>query len=199
MTPAEIDLDLSEGRQRAMAEVTPLFPLRAPLSQVFSENTNVLAKISPAGQRRFVLTVEALNSLPHGNAACQLTLSSADTNDPSFHAMVIIHNPPDLELLPDRLRFQPQAEPQMRMLWLKQHGAAPLNLLDIIPPSANFKCEIEPDSSGYNYRVYVDAWQLESVAGQTNELHLKMRDQNQNERLVVVPVEVAPAALTNDR
>jgi hypothetical protein len=165
---------------------------------VHCDNTNVLAQITPAGRDRFVLTVEVLDSLPRGNAAVQLALGSADTNDPTFLAMAIVHNPPDLELLPERLRFLPQTEPQTRILWLKQHGAAPLNLLDIIPPSANFKCEIEPDSSGYNYRVYVDAWQLEMAAGKTNWLRLKMRDQNEHERLVTVPVEVAPADLIND-
>jgi hypothetical protein len=199
MTPAEVDLDLSEGRQTATAEITPLLQLGAPLSQVLCDNSNVLAKITPTGHGRFMLTVEALASLPRGNAASQLILRGTDTNDPPFQATVIIHNPPDLELLPDGLRFLPRAEQQMRILWVKQHGATPLILLDIIPPSANFKCEIEPDSGGYNYRVYVDAWQLESVAGQTNALRLKMRDQNQIERSVLVPIVVAPADLIKDK
>jgi len=198
MTPVEIDLDLSQGRQMATAEITPLLQLHAPLSQVHYDNTNILAKVSPAGTGGFVLTLEALDSLPRGNAAVNLTLCSADSNDPPFHTTGFIHNPPDLELLPERLRFLPQAEPQMRILWLKQHGATPAILLDIIPPSDKFKCEIEPDSTGYNYRIYVNTWQQEAAAGQTNVLLIKMRDQNQNEHSVPVPISVEPAGLNNE-
>jgi hypothetical protein len=198
MTPAEVDLDLSQGRQMATAEITPLLQLHAPLSQVHCDNTNILAKVSPAGTGGFVLTLEALDSLPRGNAAVNLTLCSADSNDPPFHTTGFIHNPPDLELLPERLRFLPQAEPQMRILWLKQHGATPAILLDIIPPSDKFKCEIEPDSTGYNYRIYVNTWQQEAAAGQTNVLLIKMRDQNQNEHSVPVPISVEPAGLNNE-
>lgn len=193
MTPVEIDLDLSQGRQMTTAEITPLLQLHAPLSQVHCDNTNVLAKVSPAGIGGSMLTLEALDSLPRGNASVNLTLRSADSNDPPFHTIGFIRNPPDLELLPERLQFLPQAEPQMRILWLKQHGAAPVILLDIIPPSDKFKCEIEPDSTGYNYRIYVSAWRQESAAGQTNVLLLKIRDQNQNEHTVPVPISVEPA------
>jgi len=199
MTPAEVDLDLSQGRQIATAGITPLLQLHAPLSRVHCDNTNIVAKVSSAGTGEFVLTLEALDSLPRGNAAVNLTLCSTDSNDPPFHTTGFIHNPPDLELLPERLQFLPQAEPQMRILWLKQHGATPAVLLDIIPPSDKFKCEIEPDSTGYDYRIYVNAWQQDTAAGQTNNMLLiKMRDQNQNERTVPVPVSVEPVGLNNE-
>ena len=193
MTPLEIVLDLSQGQKMAMAEIAPLVRLHAPLSQVNYDNTNILAKVSAAGPGRFVLSLVALDSLPRGNAAINLTLFSADSNDPSFQTTAFIHNPPDLELLPERLKFLPQVEPQMRILWLKQHGATPGILLDIIPPSDKFKCEIEADSTGYNYRIYVNAYQQQALAGQTNVLLLKMRDHNWNEHTVSVPVTVEPA------
>jgi hypothetical protein len=193
MTPLEIDLDLSQGQKKAVAEITPLLQLHAPLSQVHYDNTNILAKVSPAGTGRFVLSLEVLDSLPRGNAVVNLTLFSADSNDPPFHATGFIHNPPDLEVLPERLQFFPQVEPQMRILWLKQHGATPAILLDIIPPSDKFKCEIEADSTGYNYRIYVNAYQQEAMAGQTNVLLLKMRDHNGNEHAISVPITVEPA------
>ncbi len=193
VTPPEIELDLSQGQQTAVAEIVPLLNLHAPLSQVLCDDTNIVAQLSPENSSRFVLTVQALESIPRGRAVINLTIHSADSNDPPCHIAGFIHNPPDLELIPTQLRFQPQAEPQMRILWVKQHGASPLVLLDVIPPSDKFHCEIDPDSSGYDYRIYVTAWQQEAAVGQTNVLILKMRDQNQKDRSVTVSVSVDKA------
>lgn len=188
--PAKIGLDMSQGQQTATVEILPLFKLHAGLSHVVCDDTNIVAKLSPEGANRFVLTVQALESFPRGLAVINLTIRSADSNDPPCHITGFIRNPPDLELIPTQLRFQPQADPQMRILWLKQHGVSPSILLDVIPPSDKFKCEIDPDPAGYNYRIYITAWGQEAAASQTNTLMLKMRDQNQKERSVPVPVSV---------
>ena len=193
VTPAEIDLDLSQGQQTTATEIVPLLNLHAPLSQVLCDDTNIAASLAMEASNRFILTLAAAKSLPLGNASINLTLRSADSNDPPCRITGFVHNPPDLELIPERLRFQPQAEPQMRILWLKQHGASPLILLDVVPPSDTFHCEIDPDSSGYDYRIYITAWQQEEAVGQTNVLTLKMRDRNQKEHSVPVPVSVDQA------
>lgn len=193
VTPLEIDLDLSQGQQTAAAEIVPLLNLHAPLSRVLCDNTNIVANLSPEGANQFVLTVQALASVPRGNAVISLTIRSADSNDPLCRVIGFIHNPPDLELIPAQLRFQPQAEPQMRILWVKQHGANPLILLDVVPPSDKFHCEIDPDPVGYNYRIYITAWGQEKAAGQTNVLVLKMWDENQKERSMPVPISVDQA------
>ena len=192
VTPAEIDIDTSQGRQAAEAEIVPLVKLRAPLSKVTCDDKGVTARISEEGTNRFVLAVQASDSLPRGNAAINLILQSSDANDPPCHVTGLVRNPPDLELIPDRLRFAPQAEPQMRILWVKQHGAAPLSLIDAVAPSDKFRCEIDPDSSGRDYRVYVTAWG-QGAEGRTDALILKMRDQNQADRAVSIPISVDPA------
>ena len=76
----------------------------------------------------------------------------------------------------------------MRILWIKQRGPSPLVLLDILPPSDTFACEIVPDPSGFDYRVNVTAWWQQNNADRTNWLTLKMRDQDLKEKLVTVPV-----------
>jgi hypothetical protein len=191
--PAEISLDLSQGQQTVMAKIVPLLNLHAPLSQVLCDDTNIVAQLSPERASRFVLTVQALESIPRGRAVINLTIHSADSNDPPCHITGFINNPPDFEAIPAQLRFQPQAEPQLRILWLKQHGASPLILLDVIPPSDRFQCEIDPDPAGYNYRIYITAREQEAAVSQTNMLMLKMRDQNQKEWSVPVPISVEPA------
>ena len=193
VTPTEIDLDLSRGQQMAAAEIVPLLNLHAPLSQVLCDDTNIVASLSMEASNQFMLTLAAAKSLPRGNAAISLTIRSADSNDPPCRVTGFVHNPPDLELIPERLRFRPQAEPQMRILWLKQHGALPLILLDVVSPSDKFLCEIDPDSSGYDYRIYITASAQDAAAGQTNVLVLKMRDQSQKECSVQVPISVDKA------
>jgi len=193
VTPTEIDLDLSRGQQMAAAEIVPLLNLHAPLSQVLCDDTNIVASLSMEASNQFMLTLAAAKSLPRGNAAISLTIRSADSNDPPCRVTGFVHNPPDLELIPERLRFRPQAEPQMRILWIKQHGASPLILLDVVSPSDKFLCEIDPDSSGYDYRIYITASAQDAAAGQTNVLVLKMRDQSQKECSVQVPISVDKA------
>jgi len=195
VTPPEIALDLSQGQQTTAAGIVPLLNLHVPLSQVLCDDTNIVASLSMETSNRFMLTVWASTSLPRGNATINLTIRSADSNDPPCRVTGFVRNPPDLELIPGRLRFQPQTEPQMRILWVKQHGASPLILLDVIPPSDKFHCEVDPDPASYDYRIYITAWQQEAAAGRTNVLTLKMRDRNQKEHSVPVPVSVDQAEL----
>ena len=197
VTPPEIDLDLSQGRQTAVAEIVPLLNPHAPLSQVLCDDTNIVASLSMEASNQFLLTLAAAKSLPRGNAAINLTIRSADSNDPPCHITGFVRNPPDLELIPEQLRFQPQAESQMRILWIKQHGASPLILLDAIPPSDKLRCEIDPDPDGYDYRIYITASAQDAAAGQTNVLVLKMRDQNHQEKSMPVPVLVDQAMSDN--
>lgn len=189
VTPVEIDLDTSQGRQTAVAEIVPLVRLHAPLSKVTCDGQGIVARLSPEGTNRFALAVEASAALPRGNTAINLTLRSADANDPPCRVAGFVRNPPDLELIPDRLRFEPGAEPQMRILWVKQHRAANLRLLDVIAPSNKYRCEVDPDPSGRDYRIYVTALGLKAE-GRPDALVLKMQGQDMADRSVSVPISV---------
>jgi hypothetical protein len=191
VTPREIALDLSQGQRIGVAEIAPLCQLHAPLSQVQCQNTNIAATISMEASNKFMLTVRASESCPRGRTMVRLDIRSADSNDPPCLVRTFVNNPPDFEVIPAQLRFAPQTEPQMRILWIKQHGAAPSILLDAIPQSDKFHCEIDPDANGFDYRIYVTAWQQDAAAGQTNALILKVRDRNQHEQSVPVPIVVA--------
>lgn len=194
VTPVELFLDPTQGQPAAIAEIIPLQILRAPLSRVTGADTNVVATLAAAGTNRFLLTVRALPSLPRGRRLVNLVVGSSDTNDPPCQVAVAVHNPAEFEVMPARLQFQPLATPQMRILWVKQHGASALALLDVIAPSDKFRCEIDPDPASQDYRIYITAWEQETVSGQAGALTLKLRDARQQEHTVSVPVSVEQGA-----
>jgi hypothetical protein len=193
LVPADMSLELSQGQSLGTMEISPLIQLHADLSQVQCDDTNLEATVSPKPAGGFLLAVQAKEDFPRGDSVAQIILRSADSNDLPCRVTVFIHHPPDLEVIPARLSFLPQAEPQMRILWLKQHGAAPMALLDAVPSSDKFHCEIDPDSSGFNYRIYVNAMQLEAAVSQTNALILKLTDSRTGkEQSVTLPLVVEP-------
>jgi hypothetical protein len=188
--PLAIDLDLSQGQRSAATEVTPLMELHAPLSKASCTDSNITARIEQMAANQYMLVLEALKTTPRGDAACGVTVCSIDSNDPPCWVICHIHNPPDLELIPPQLKLQSQDEPQMRILWIKQHGPSHLILLDVLSPTDTLACEIVPEPPGFNYRVNVAAWQQQKNYGRTNWLTLKMRDQDSKEKLVSVPISV---------
>jgi hypothetical protein len=191
ITPPAIELDLSKGQRAATAQIQPLFKLRAGLSQVDCDDSNVLATIGSESSAVTTLTVESRQTILRGNTLATVTLHSNNSNDLPCRVTVLIHNPPDVEVVPSQLTFQPQADPQMQVLWLYQHGASPLTLLDAVPSSDDYHCEIDPDPDGVDYRIYVTAAPLQPSTGKTNSLVLKMMDAKHQNAAVVIPLFVA--------
>lgn len=188
--PPDPVLDLSVMGAAATVEIVPLSRLHAPLSQVDCGNTNLQGTLSPKDDGGYLLTLQAAKTLPQGEESVRIIIRTSDTNDPvcSFH--LFIRNPHPMEIIPAELIFQPQADEQTRILWLKQHGIVPLTLLDVVPPSDQFHCEINPDANGRDYTIYVTAWQQESMSGRTNVLVVKWLDASNVEKDINVPVFV---------
>jgi Protein of unknown function (DUF1573) len=192
VTPPEIYLDLTAAPPLTVARILPLIKLQAPLAQVQIDNTNMTAQVTEDGPNEFVLTVRAAASTPRGRTPFNVTVLSSNSSDPPCLIQGNAHNPPDLEVIPGALEFRPQAAPQVRMLWIRQRGAAPMALLDVIAPSDQIQSTVEPDSTGYNYRINILASERWIHPGATNQLLLKMRDQLNHEHLIPVPVSVGP-------
>jgi hypothetical protein len=188
--PVTLILDPSLGPAGVTGEITPLFKPRASLSRVECDDTNLTVTLSPQASGGFKVSVRANASLPRGRFLFHLTARSADTNDYPCQIKGIVNNPPDLEIIPDRLQFEEQDGPQERILWIRQRGPAPLVLLDIVPTSDKIHCEIDPDPSGCDYKVYVTAWQQKGEQGRTNRLAVKLQDVSRKEQSVMVPVLV---------
>jgi hypothetical protein len=188
VAPHMLVLDLSLGATGATVAITPLFKLRAPLSRVECDDTNITAALSPLASGGFEVSARAAPSLPRGRFLFHLTARSDDTNVDPCRIKGMVNNPPDLEIIPDRLQFQAQDGPQERILWIRQHGPAPLILLDIVPTTDKIHCEIDPDPSGRDYRVYVTAWRQGTERGRTNQLTVKFQDAAQKEHPIEVPV-----------
>lgn len=191
LIPPEISLDLSQGQKSGTMEILPLLGFHAVLCQATCDDTNLAATVYPQPSGKFLLAVRLENETPRGNMVAAVTICSTNSSDLPCRVNVFIHYPPDLELIPAQLRFRPQAERQTRILWVKQHGVAPLQLLDAISPSDKYHCEIEPDPASFDYRIYVTAWQQETLAGQTNSLVLKLaKPPDGKAQSAVVPVLV---------
>ena len=181
-------LDLAEGPGAITVGITPFIHLHAPLSRLNCGNTNVQAILAPEPGGGCLLTVTARKGFPQTNAVVNMVIRSADTNDPPCSVDVFVRNAPTLELLPTQLTFQAQADEQTRVLWVKQHGPSPSELLDAVLPQDRYHCEIDPDPDGRNYTIYVTAWQLQAAAGKTDDLVLRMMDASNHEEDIKVPV-----------
>lgn len=191
LNPIMPSLDLAEGPGAVTVAITPSFQLHAPLSRVECQNTNLQARISPGPDGGSVLNIRAGGGFPESNTTVTVVVRSVDTNDPSCSVDVFIRNAPSLELVPPQLEMLPQDEEQTRLFWVKQHGPAPMALLDAVLPQDKYHCEIDPDPDGRDYTIYITAWQQKSLAGQTNELVLRMMDASNHERDINVPIYVA--------
>ena len=189
--PTELTLDLSAGQTAGTVEISPILKLGADLSEVSCQDTNIEATVSKKASGTYLLAVRTKPGIPTGNINDILDICSPNSNDLPCRVVLFIHHPPDLELIPSQLRFQSEAGRQMRIIWLKQHGVAPWTLLDVVSPSDQFRCEIEPDPVGPNYRVYVTALQLPRPALQTNALCLKFANLHSGEKQSVsLPIYV---------
>lgn len=194
ISPPQPVLDLSQGQRAVTVEIEALQPLRAPLTRATCAETNLAVSVTARSERQFVLTVLATDKLPRSRRPFLVTVQSADTNDPPCRVTGMLHHPPELEILPDHLRFEPKTEPQMRIVWIKQHGGSPLQLVDVLPPSDHYRCEIDPEPGGVNYRIYVTAAELAAEAGRTNAVLLKLRGNTGGDRTERVPLIVDPRA-----
>lgn len=188
VVPPGVSIDLSQGQKAATAEILPLVPLRAKLSLVSCDDTNIDATVSSVPSSKFLLSVRLKTLPPHGDSGAQLILHSGDSNDPPCYVTVAVHHPEDLELLPPSLVFQPQVGEQMRILWVRQHGTNQLTLLDAISPSKKYFCEIEPIPFSQDYRIYLTTKGQESAAGQTNFLVLKLKNSLNIPKNLNVPI-----------
>lgn len=197
VTPPEVSVDLGSGQRNGVAQILPLLRLHAPLSRVQLDNTNMIAQISRPSAGGYTLTVQPLPTLPRGRTKFQARVQSADSRDPSCLVGGIVYNPSDLEIVPPALHLQPKAGVQSRIVWLRQRGMGPMTLVDLVVPSGNMRATVEPDASGYNYRIDILAWEQQRAAGSTNQLLLKMRDQFNHDNLVPVPVVVRPTDSSN--
>ena len=65
-----------------------------------------------------------------------------------------------------------------------------MSLVDAILPPDKFHCEIDPDPDGYDYAIYITAWNQQAGDSQTNMLVLKLRDASNHEKDATVPVTV---------
>ena len=189
--PAAPLVDLAEGPNAVTVAIMPSFQLHAPLSQVSCENTNLQTSVSPGVDGGCVLNIRAVGGFPESNATVTVVVRSADTNDPPCAVEVFVRNAPSVELVPKQLVMLPQDEQQTRIFWLKQHGPSPMGLQDAVLPQDRYHCEIDPDPNGRDYTIYITAWQLKSLAGQTNELVLRMMDASNHEKDIDVPVLIS--------
>lgn len=176
LVPADIVLEGAPETVNGVVDIRPLFALREPLSRVDSDNTNIVAAVREVRPGAYQVVVQALETLPRGQGSFTLTVSSSLPGDPPCRISGRINYPREVEVIPSRLVFAAQDQAQTRIIWVRQHAREPVALLDAVPSSGEFHCEIVPDPSSFDYRIDVEAARLESLAGQDRVLTLKARN-----------------------
>lgn len=198
LSPVEIVLEGTPGTVSGRVDIRPLVPLGEPLSRVDSDNTNVVAAVSEVRPGCYQVVVQALETLPRGQHAFNLTVRSAATRDPCCRIAGRINYPREVELIPSRLVFEAGEQPQARIIWVRQHTGDPVALLDAVPSSGEFRCEIVPDPASSDYRINVEAANLLSLAGQSRVLTLKARTAAGDE-IVLSEVDMSVCAAGQER
>jgi hypothetical protein len=188
--PQESVLNLAEGQREVAVEISSRWKLRAPLTQAVCSNSNLDVQIKPETVSACSLRLRARDTFPGGDTSCEVVLHTANPQDPTCRVVCVVHNPPDLDLVPAQLRLRAEEAPQTRILWIRQHGTNSMILLDVLPPANTIDCEIVPATDEYCYRVDFTAWKQSGFSGRTNWLTLKLQDRNLKEKLVPVPVVV---------
>jgi hypothetical protein len=190
VTPLAMYLDYSEGEREASVEIQSGSDLRAPLSRVECSDPSVSATLAKTGGDSYELRVRAADSMKQGTTAVNLKVKTADPTDPVCNVTVYIHNPADLELIPEAIRFQRREDLQTFTLVVRRHSDSAPVLLDAVPPSDKFHCEIDVDQANGDYRIYLSAVGQVTSTPDAGALRLRMRDQNNEEKFVSVPISV---------
>ncbi len=173
------------GAPPVAMRIVPRQKLSAPLSVVESDCDRFSGEVTADGDA-FVLRVRMVG--PSGPAGTQgiLRVRSAAAGDPVCAVRVLALSPQALGVIPLALSFNGGGAPQQRVVLVRQTGGCPVSLLDAVPPSTNFACEIYPEPGGANYRVYVSSRGALSAADAGN-LVLRTADTNAPE----IPVRIS--------
>ena len=188
VSPLELSVGGAVEQQQSAVEIVSLVKLSEPLSLVDCDNTNLFAAVVEVTRGRYQVMVKADKSLPRGHSVFRVTVRSQDERDPPCHIVGRIDFPEDYEVIPARLTFEAKDDHQTRTLWLRQQGDKGFSLLDAVPSSAEFHCEIDPDPTSANYRIYVEARNL--VAGKGQVRHIMLKGVTRQNQAVVLPVEI---------
>lgn len=193
LLPGELMLEGAPKTVNGIVDVRPLVRLREPLSRVDSDNTNIVAAVTEIRPGYYQVVVQALETLQRGEWRFNLTVSSAAASDPPCRIAGRINYPRAVEVIPSQLVFEAQDQFQARIVWVRQHASDPVNLLDAVPSSGEFRCEIVPDPASFDYRVDVEATGLGALAGQSRLLTLKARSAS-GEEIMLTPVVMSVCA-----
>jgi hypothetical protein len=104
-------------------------------------------------------------TMPNGLSSTEIRVRGSDPNDPVCTIPVTVRAPGMFELVPSTLRFEQDDAPQLRLLFIRQHGKHPVSVLDVRSPGDKIKCEIYAEPSRPDYRVYVRAQDLGQARG----------------------------------
>jgi hypothetical protein len=188
VSPVELSVGGAVAQQKSYVEIASLVKLNEPLSLADCDNTNLFAAVVEVARDRYQVIVQVEKPLPRGRSVFGVTVRSQNTNDPPCDIVGRIDFPEDYEVIPSQLTFEAKDEFQTRTLWLRQHGEKAFSLLDAVPSSGEFRCEIDPDPASENYRIYVEATGLAAGRGVARRILLK--GVNRQNQAVALPVEI---------
>jgi hypothetical protein len=189
VVPLEPVLDLAQ-ESYGEVQIFPLIDTRLPLAQVKTDNTNLEVRIRQVAQNYYQLELRPKASLPRHDADFKVTVQGMDTNGWPCEISGHIHNPPDLEVLPDHLVLMPVDKPQFRIIWVRQHTEKPFILLDVAANLNTIHSEVVREGKPFDYRINLMAVGMSAQSGKTNWLELKMAKTKSDRQSYFVPIVV---------
>ncbi|MEI6807650.1 MAG: DUF1573 domain-containing protein [bacterium] len=160
-----------------------------PLSLV-SSSTGVFSGklVSGSDPVKYELSIGTVPPLAEGLTRGEVVLAGTNPAGPRCVIRVAAYVPPVFSVLPDRLQLRAIAEEQVKIIFVRQNSSKPAKLVDVVLPSQDFRCEINPGPGPADYRIYVRASGLAGKQGPLGGLVLKTDDPARAE--VTVPIEV---------
>lgn len=129
--------------------------------------------------------------LPAAGTNLVLRLATGRAEDPECVLRVVLEAPRPYSVQPGSLEYAASDAEQMRIVLVRQTGAAPFAVLDAVPPGPQFTCEIVREAGLPNYRVNVYSRGVGGLAGRVGDVVIRTdRPADADFR---VPVWVRPA------
>jgi hypothetical protein len=156
--------------------------------RILSVTDGIEAKIESLGDRRHSLTAHLVEPIARGRRVVRMVVGTGRPGDATCLLVGELHNPDDLELIPEALDFLPVAGLQRRTLWVHQPGAEPMELVAVQASRGDFRIEVEPMRRPGDYRVQVAASGFQNTQGELLSLDLRFRDRQGVSRERRVPI-----------
>lgn len=191
VSPDNPGLGSEHGSNEVVVQVKPLVDLRRPLSRIECDGSLLLGSVTNTGEGGFMVYLRLDGMPPKLRRKMLAKVTSDDRQDPALYISVDIANPPEIEVVPSIVEMSGDGRREERILWVRQHGASPMTLKDVVATPRFIRCEIERIPNRADYRIYVSMGKNSQGIGPESALRLLMQDTAGNHHELSIPVRLS--------